>query len=226
MNISWIRRLAAYLLGLFIMTLGIAVAIKSSLGAAPVSSIPHTLQLCFGINIDIGTVLFHTFLVLLQIIILNKNFKFKNLLQIAAGIVFGYFTALCCSLVDGIRIESYSIRLLMILLSAMLIALGIFFYLPADIVPLAAEGLNKAISDKSGVPFNRVKIVFDVIVVLISLVLSVSFLDIRFEGMWWLQGIGSVGIGTVIDAVLVGVILGFFNRHCKFIVDRLLGHPV
>lgn len=217
------RRILTYLLGLFIMTLGIAFAIKSNLGAAPVSSIPYTLNLCFGVGIDVGTILFHTFLVLLQILILRKNFKWINLLQVAAGVIFGYFTRFCCSLVGGVVVENLAVRLVMILFSAFLIALGIFFYIPADVIPLAAEGLNKTISEKTGVAFNKVKIAFDVTVVALSLIVPFFVYGFKDGFSMLLRGESSVGIGTVIDAVLVGVILGFLNRRFKFIVDKMLG---
>ena len=208
-----IRRIAVYLLGLFIMTLGISLAVKSNLGAAPVSSIPYTMTLCFSVEMGLGTILFHAFLVLLQIIILRKNFKIKNLLQVLVGIIFGYFTTFCNFLFRLLPdTDNLIIRVGMILVSAFLIAVGIFFYLPADIVPLAAEGLNKTISDQTGIAFNRIKIGFDVTVVAVSLIVSLIFLG----------NIGSVGLGTVIDAVLVGVILGFLNRHFHFIVEKLL----
>ena len=42
-------RLPMYLVGLFIMTIGIAISVKSNLGVSPVSSIPYTMT-CIGIN--------------------------------------------------------------------------------------------------------------------------------------------------------------------------------
>ena len=51
----------------------------------------------------------------------------------------------------------------MMLRITILIALGIFFYLPADIIPLAGEEAMKAVSDKSHINFNKVKIEFDII---------------------------------------------------------------
>lgn len=93
-------RLALYFLGLFIMTAGIAVSVKSNLGVSPVSSIPYTLTCVWGIEMGKATILFHGVLVLLQICILRRRFQVKNLLQIPLGIVFGYFTTFCNFLVS------------------------------------------------------------------------------------------------------------------------------
>lgn len=198
MNEAVRKRIVMYFVGLFIMTAGIAISVKSDLGVSPVSSIPYTLTCVWGIEMGKATILFHCMLVLLQICILRKDFKIKNLLQIPVGIVFGYFTTFCNFLMTFVPSPHHIvIRLLMLLISVVLIAVGIFLYLPADIMPLAGEGAMKAISDTFHIEFSRVKIAFDVSMVVISMITCLAML----------HKLGSVGIGTVIAAVLVGVVL-------------------
>ena len=43
---SFPNRLICYFVGLFIMTAGIAISVKSNLGVSPVSSIPYTMTRC------------------------------------------------------------------------------------------------------------------------------------------------------------------------------------
>lgn len=206
-------RLPLYILGLFIMTLGVSMSVKSDLGVSPVSSIPYSITCITGLEMGKATILFHVFLVLLQILILRKAFRIKNLLQVAAGIVFGYFTTFSNYLFSFFPAPEHMVtRLLMMLGSTVLIAVGIFFYLPADIVPLAGEGAMQTIAEKTGIAFNRVKIGFDVTMVLVSLAACLIAL----------HSMGSVGIGTVIAAVLVGAVLGVINRRFGEKRDRLL----
>ena len=80
------KRLLLYFLGLFIMTAGVAISVKSNLGVSPVSSIPYTLTCVWGIEMGKATILFHGVLVLLQICILRRRFQVKNLLQIPWGL--------------------------------------------------------------------------------------------------------------------------------------------
>ena len=89
------KRLVIYMTGLFIMTAGIAISVKSNLGVSPVSSIPYTITCVWGLEMGKATILFHLALVLLQVLLLRSRFKVKNLLQIIVGIVFGYFTTFC-----------------------------------------------------------------------------------------------------------------------------------
>ena len=68
--------IAFYLVGFLIMTLGIAVSVKSDLGVSPVSSIPYTITCITGLDLGLATIVFHVALVVLQIVLqlgLNTN---------------------------------------------------------------------------------------------------------------------------------------------------------
>ena len=202
-NENYAVRLVLYLMGLFIMTLGVSMSVKSNLGVSPVSSIPYTITCITGLEMGKATIVFHIVLVVLQILILRGTFQIKNLLQVVVGVVFGYFTTFSNYLFSFLpTTDNMVIRLGMMLVSTVLIAIGIFFYLPSDIVPLAGEGAMKAISDKTNIVFNKVKIGFDISMVVISLIACLTVL----------RQFGSVGIGTVIAAVLVGAVLGVLTK--------------
>jgi len=185
------------------MTLGIAISVKSNLGVSPVSSIPYTLTCVIGLEMGKATILFHTVLVLAQFLLLRKEFKMVNLLQIPAGVLFGYLTTFGNWLMSFVAIpDSMVIRIAMILVSTFLIAVGLFFYVPANIMPLAAEGLILAISEKFGFEFSNVKVCFDITVVSISFIICLVVL----------HSLGSVGIGTAVSALLVGVELKWIKK--------------
>ncbi|MDE6671715.1 MAG: hypothetical protein K2K16_05910 [Ruminococcus sp.] len=197
------NRLVCYFVGLFIMTIGIALSVKSDLGVSPVSSIPYTLTVCWGIEMGKATILFHCVLIVIQILILRKNFKIKSLLQLPVGIVFGYFTTFCNSLADRLpTTDNYFIRICMILISVVLVAIGIFMYLPSDIMPLAGEGVMQAVSDTIKVEFSKVKVAFDVTMVIVSLITCLIVL----------HTLGSVGVGTVIASLMVGMVIGWIKK--------------
>ena len=209
------NRLICYFIGLFIMTAGIAISVKSDLGVSPVSSIPYTLTRCWGIEMGKATILFHCILVLLQILIRRKNFKLKSLLQIPVGIVFGYFTTFCNYLMTFVPTPNHIvIRICMVLISIVLVAIGIFFYLPANIMPLAGEGVMQAVSDATKIAFPKVKVSFDITMVVISLIICLLVL----------HNLGSVGIGTILAAILVGVVLGQIMRLWALHKKRSLTH--
>ncbi|MCI8602738.1 MAG: hypothetical protein HFE79_01125 [Ruminiclostridium sp.] len=206
-------RLPMYFIGLFIMTVGIAFSVRSDLGVSPVSSPPYTLTVVWNVEMGMATFLFHVALVLLQILLLRRKYKPKNLLQLAVGVVFGLFTTFCNSLVMMIPMpDILPFRIIMLAVSIVIVAIGIFLYVPADIMPLAGEGTMLAISQVTGFKFSNVKIGFDVSVSVISLVICLITV----------HNPGSVGIGTVVSAVLTGATLGVITRVFGKKRDRLL----
>ncbi len=185
------------------MTVGVSISVKSNLGVSPVSSIPYTVTLTAGLEMGLATIVFHAVLVLIQFLILRRDFKLKNLLQIAAGIIFGWFTTFSNFLMSLLPdTDNLIIRGAMLIVSIVLIAVGIFFYVPADIVPLAGEGIMGTISDKTKIPFPKVKIAFDITMVVVS---AITCLIVKGE-------LGSVGAGTIAAAILVGMVLGIVQK--------------
>lgn len=207
-------RLPMYFIGLFVMTIGIALSVKSNLGVSPVSSIPYTITCVWGLEMGKATILFHVILVLIQLLLLRKNFKPTQLLQIPVGVVFGYFTTFCNYMVSFLPTpQNLVIRIIMLLLSTVFIAFGIFLYLPANLIPLAGEGCMQAVSSVTHIEFSKVKIGFDCMMVFVSAVTCLAIL----------HNLGSVGIGTVIAAVLVGTVVGIITKAFGKQRDKLLG---
>lgn len=207
-------RIPMYFVGLFIMTIGIALSVKSNLGVSPVSSIPYTMTCVWEIEMGKATIIFHAALVLIQILILRKRFRPINLLQVVVGIVFGYFTTFCNYLATYLpSTDNMVMRIVLMLVSTVFIAVGIFFYLPADLIPLAGEGVMQAVSDVTKIEFSKVKIGFDCSMVVISVITCLICI----------HSLGSVGVGTVIAAFLVGFNLGRVNKAFGAKRDKLLG---
>lgn len=197
------KRIFNYIFGLYLITLGVAFSIKSGLGSAPVSSIPYAMNLIWGVEIGVATFIFHAFLVLIELILLRRAFKPKHFLQVFVGVLFGAFTSFSVSLMYFVPPASnFAIALLMSIVSILFIALGLFFYVPTNIVPLSVEGVTQAIAIVSNKPFSKIKVYFDVCVVSSALILSYVFLG----------NFGSVGIGTILGAIFVGTTVKYIHK--------------
>lgn len=208
----WIR-LLFYIGGIIIITLGVAIAVKSDLGVSPVSSIPYTLTCVAGIEMGRATILFNVCLVGVQILLLRKEFKPINFLQVLVSFLFGSFISLSNQLMTHFPDPSnIVVQLLMILLSTVIIAIGIFLYVPAGFIPMAPEGTMLAISKITKVDFTNIKLICDISMVVIS---GVTCLIVIKE-------LGSVGIGTVAVAVLVGNEIKVLNKLVGKTRDNIL----
>ena len=206
------RRIVQYLFGLFIMTLGIAFSLKSNLGSTPSSSIPYSMELIWGIEVGLATSIFNVLLVLTEPIILRRKFKKKHLLQIPVSIIFGFFTTIAVNLISFIPDPSNFLwALVMMVVSIFLVALGLFFYVPTNLVPLAGEGVVQSIAIVSKRLFPRIKVFFDSTMVIASFILSYVFLGVIG---------GSVGIGTIISAIFVGITLKYINKAYTYLTGK------
>ena len=209
-----ILRILKYLTGLWLITLGVSIAVRSDLGTAPISCIPYTLTLTTGLEMGLGTMLFQIFLVIVQILILRRDFPPAHLLEIVISILFGFMqtfsNTVTGSVMDQLAFilpvsETLAFRLLMSLMSAFIIACGLCLYLPAQIMPMPADGLVQVIAQKTGRLFSWVKVCFDCTVVTISGIVCLTVL----------HSFGSIGIGTVIAALMVGT----FHRMIRKALD-------
>ncbi|MDE6579347.1 MAG: hypothetical protein K2K41_02300 [Ruminiclostridium sp.] len=207
------NKVIMYFLGLFIIAVGAALSVKSDLGVSPVTTIPYTVTYIGGIDMGITTFLFHLLLVFIEFLLLKKNFKLKNLLQVVVGVVFGLFTSLCNYLVFMIPFpDTITVRIILLILSIIAVALGLFFYVPAEIMPMAVEGLMLVISEVTRIKFSTVKIALDIAFSLISLIVCLAAV----------HNMGSVGAGTVVSAITTGLVLKVLTRLFGKKRDKLL----
>ena len=197
------RRIFNYFIGLLLVASGVGLSIKSNLGVSPVSSIPYTITCITGMDVGKATIIFQSFLLLLQILILRKQFPLKNVLQIPAAIVFGTFTSFSTSMIAKIPLpDFFFFRLAMVFVSTMLIALGFHLYVFARLIPLVSEGLIMEISEKYDKKFSSIKLIFEITVVSMSLITCLMVL----------RNLGSVGLGTIISSVMVGIEMKWIAR--------------
>lgn len=211
--IKKIKAVLIYLIGLFVTALGVCFSIISSLGVSPSSSIPYVTSVITAVELGTCTSLVLVGFVVLQIIILGKQFKKKDLLQIVAGSVFGSFVTVAGIVTSGIEASSnYAVQLFYCALGVIFIALGVKLYLAPNILSLPAEGLMQAISLRFKLPVPTAKIISDCALVVIAVVLSLVFLG-------EIQGVRE---GTVISAICVGLCLKLFNKLFGKQLDQFL----
>lgn len=207
-----IRRICSFVIGLFIMSLGVAFSIVSMLGTTPISSISYSLALITNINIGITTFIFNATLILIQFLILRSRFHKRRLLQLINCVLFGYFTDVALYLVSFIPFDgSIPLMVVFLLVSIFLTAFGIFVYMPANIAPLPGEGCVESVAIVTGWRFSTIKIGFDATMVIISLIMC---------GLWYTNILGAVNVGTIVSAFLVGFTLRQINNLYEHITGK------
>ncbi len=194
-----LRRIAVYMLGLLFMAFGVAFSVNSGLGVSPVNSLPYVISLI--LNVDMGRCVIGVFAsyIVVQLLLLRRNFRWIQLTQLVFSTVFGYFVDFAKWALGDWALASYPGRLAMLFFSILLVALGVCLYMGTGLVNMPMEGMTKAVKDTlfPKTHFAEVKVAMDCGVVLLGVALSFLFLG-QLEG---------IREGTVICAVLVGKVM-------------------
>lgn len=192
-----LKRYLLLLIGLAIMAFGVAFSIKASLGTSPISSVPYVVSLFTPLTVGTATITMHCVFILLQILILRKDYHPIQLMQLPVAFFFGYLTDFGVWAVQGITCNTYWQQWMVCIIGILLVAVGVSFEVKAGVVVLAGEGVVLAICRVlPKVKFGYMKVGFDVTLVVIACILSIVFTG-RLQG---------VREGTVAAALLVGLI--------------------
>lgn len=195
MNAKYLLRLARLITGLFIYALGVVVQIKAHVGYAPWdvfhTGLASTLGLSLGqVSIGVG----------MLIVIVDLMLKEKIGLGTFCNMFFiGLFIDLILKL-DLIPLSSspwsgYP----MLIFGLFLLSFGLYLYMSSAFGAGPRDTLMVAIHRRLGVSVGLAKAMIEV---------TVTFLGWRLGGM--------LGIGTLIAASLIGVVLQFVLRLMRF----------
>ncbi len=198
-----IKRYIFLLVGLFVNGLGVSFITKAGLGTSPITSIPYTLSLSFTPTVGMFTLVFNIFLVILQVILLRRNFQLQNLLQLPIIALFSFFIDLTMSLLGFIQPETYVLKVISLVIGCLILGFGVFMEMVANVAMLPGEATVRAVSDVFSTDFGKTKIAFDSSMTVIAAILSF----IMFKHL------DGVREGTIVAAILVGFIARLFKKY-------------
>lgn len=210
-----LKRYIIFFIGLFINSLGVSLITKAALGTSPISSIPYVLSLNFPLTLGQFTIFFSILLVLLQLIILRRNFKAEHLLQIPISMAFGYFIDLTMDLLSFVDPKIYVVKIFALLIGCLILGFGVYTEVLANVAMLPGESFVRAVVEVWHTEFGISKVIFDVSLSVIAVILSFVFTG-HLEG---------VREGTIIAALFVGFIARTLGRLLKPLETILLGTP-
>lgn len=196
------RRYAVFCLSLFVCALGVALITNSHIGTSPITSIPYVISFLCPLSLGTLTFLMNVIFLLLQMLLLRKDFTPHYLLQLPAVLVFGMCIDLCMKLTSPVITDVYTYQLLCCVTGSAVLGLGITLQIVSNATVLPAEGLLVVIAYKSHKMFARLKIIFDSSLVLLALLIS----------LLCLYSVVGLREGTVISALLVGNFVRLFSR--------------
>lgn len=203
-----IERLFWFAAGILINSFGIVLITKGALGTSQISSIPYVLSLQVpSISFGMFSFIMNMVYIVLQALLLRKQFKPFQLLQIVVNVVFSASIDVFMAMLSFYAPQQLFTRVLSAIAGCIVLAFGISVEVAPDLIMVPGEGIVAAISKVSGRRFGSVKVAFDVTLILIAAALSWVFFG----------DLVGVGVGTLLSAVSVGQFVNLINRHVSLL---------
>lgn len=206
---GYFKRYFLFTLGIFFMSFGVSLIIKADLGTSPISNLPYVLSILFEPGIGMFMLYFNIGLILIQILLLGKKTPKSILLQLPVAVLFSYFIELTMQMLSSLQPEFYMQKATFLFIGCFVMALGIYLEVIADVIMLSGEAFVKTISDKFKLDFGYVKVGFDATLAISS----------GIVGYVYAQKIIGVREGTIIAALVVGLMVKFLKHRLSFVEE-------
>lgn len=212
MELKKFNRYVLYLTSLFIISFGASLSIKANLGTSPLICLPYVSSLITKFSVGEVMFVFTIIFILIQVVLLRKDFEKRQYLQLIMGTIFSVFIDFSLMLVNFINPVGYVNQMLLLLFSCVVVAFGVLLEIQTEIVYLPADGVIVAISKVLKKEFSNVKPFVDTSMVIIAAILSLVFLG-------YLAGVRE---GTIISAIIIGPIVRILKKYLDSYIKPLI----
>lgn len=210
------------LISLWVMTVGVAVCVRSGVGSSVISVLPYVFESAGAAHLSVPpltigqyTYIMNALLVVGQIAVLRRNFEWVQLFQLLVGFVFGFLIDFNMALTSWLTPTLLWHKAVAQIAGCTVLGLGIAFEVRCGSVTMPGEGFPVAISNVTGIPFPKVKICVDTALVVLGILACYMFFGA------WLWHI--IGLGTLFAMFYVGYAVKVVSRHLAWF-DRILAY--
>jgi uncharacterized membrane protein YczE len=190
-----IKKLARLCLGILLFSIGIMMTVKAQIGYAPWDTFHYGLSTHIGLSYGVTAILVGAVTVAIALI-LGEQIGIGTLLNMT---LIGIF----CDLIIKYNLiktpSSFTLSVLMLILGLVIMSFASFFYISAGLGAGPRDSLMVALNKKLNLPIGICRNIIEISVLLTG----------------WLLG-GAVGVGTLLSAILMGLIVQVTFKWLKF----------
>lgn len=203
------KRIIIYILGLILLSLGIALSFKADLGVSPIVSVAYNISAITPLSFGVMTFVLYSIMVLGQAVLLGGDFKLYQLLQIGVGLI----TSLSSEIFAELIPDTYGLmsQYIMLVLSIVLTGVGAAAMVGMKLVPNPPDGLANAIGTKLKKDFSFGKHFFDLFSVLIAVLIGAVFAN----------SILGINIGSVFAMIFTGRVVARMQKPVDVIYKKV-----
>ncbi len=186
-----------YLLGVIILTLGIALTIQSALGTSPFDALLVGLYRTFGLTIGSWEIVVGGTLIVANAILEKRRPEF---LAFVTSLVTGIGIDSWLFVIDGWLIPGTWIgKFICLIVGIFFTALGVAIYLQSEIAPNPLDRTMLVIDQLTGWGITYARALINIILVIAAFLFG-----------------GAIGIGTLINALFSGMAIQYLLKYIKF----------
>ena len=207
-------RILVYVVGMFILAIGLTLNTKANLGVSPIISVPYSISQITGLNFGDLTFVVYAIFVVIQIIIhiRLKNHKriVSDILQLPLSLIFTRLLNIFSTYIP--TAQNLGIRFIVLTLAIICTGVGAAMSLSMQLVPNPGDGIVQALAERFNKSVGLTKNLFDCLNLCITLCISL-FIAHRSVG---------VGIGTVVAVLGVGRVIALYHHIFGFKIKDLI----
>lgn len=209
------------LISLWIMTLGVALCVRSQLGSSVISVLPYVFESAGArgsvpqLTIGQYTYVMNIILVGLQLLLLRRRFETVQLFQLVVGFMFGWLIDVNMTFTEWVAPDAIWQQAVTQFLGCTILGVGIAFEVRCGSVTMPGEGFPVALSRVTGMDFAKTKIMVDTTLVILGIIACYILMG------HWIWSI--VGLGTLFAMIYVGAVVKGVGQHIGWF-DHILSY--
>ena len=205
-------QILVYVVGMFILAIGLTLNTKANLGVSPIISVPYSISQITGLNFGDLTFVVYAIFVVVQIIIhiRLKNHKriVSDILQLPLSLIFTRLLNIFSTYIP--TAQNLGIRFIVLTLAIICTGVGAAMSLSMQLVPNPGDGIVQSLAEGFNKSVGLTKNLFDCFNLCITLCISI-FIAHQIVG---------VGIGTVIAVLGVGRVIALFHHIFEYKIEE------
>lgn len=207
-------QILVYVVGMFILAIGLTLNTKANLGVSPIISVPYSISQITGLNfVDLTFVVYAIFVVVQIIIHIRlKNHKriVSDILQLPLSLIFTRLLNIFSTYIP--TAQNLGIRFIVLTLAIICTGVGAAMSLSMQLVPNPGDGIVQSLAEGFNKSVGLTKNLFDCFNLCITLCISI-FIAHQIVG---------VGIGTLMAVLGVGRVIALFHHIFEYKIEELI----
>lgn len=199
-----IKRTLFYLIGLVVACLGVALIIKSEVGAGPWDAFFVGAVDKIGLSVGIWVMIAQAFYLLFNSVLSKKRIQFESIMTILLwGVIIDFQNGVVLGGVD-LTGSGLGIRWVVFFIGVALVGGGIGLYLTSKFPTMPYDGTMVLLSEKFRMKLNVSRTILEVAGALLALLVG-----------------GPIGIGTFIILLLIGPMIQVCVNYSTVLYERI-----